>query len=285
MRPLLRPGREAFSGIVVRWLAYAGAASVVAGVITWPFRAPQTATLPRPRPGAWSEIERPFPAFALAIPEAGDAPAHYVILRHVVGGGRKDILSLGEPDTAAPYLEIRIYRPGNESDRFAEPLAAIAQDARRLGPTALQAEQALDSKFGPLAVVAFRTATGTPRKCLGFVRVYNEPRLQLTGWFCRGGDFIDRTTLACAVDRLTLLAAGSEPKIGALFAEAELRRRFCGQRDPIIAPTPKYTALWKALAQRPPPRHARRRSRVSHGIAQAIIHPLTSARIRPIIFQ
>lgn len=59
---------------------------------------------------------------------------------------------------------------------------------------------------------------------------------------------------ACALDRLTLLSAGSEPKVGALFAEAELHRSFCGEHDPIIAATPKYKLLWKALATRPEPR-------------------------------
>jgi hypothetical protein len=78
--------------------------------------------------------------------------------------------------------------------------------------------------------------------------------LQLSGWFCRGGDLIERATLSCALDRLTLLAAGSEPKIGVLFAKAELHRSFCGQRDPILASTPKYKLLWKALANRPLPR-------------------------------
>ncbi|MBX6328002.1 MAG: hypothetical protein IRY89_05455 [Pseudolabrys sp.] len=258
MRSLLRPGRDVFSLIAVRWLAYAGAASVAAGLITWPFRVAQTTALPPPRFDAWTEIERPFPAFALAIPEAGEAPFRYVVLRHAAGGGRKDILALGDPETAAPYLEVHIYRPGREIDGFTEPAAAIAEDARALGPTGLRVENALESKFGPLAVVAFSTAIGVPRKCLGFVRLYEEARLQLSGWFCRGGDGIDRATLACALDRLTLLAAGSDPKIGEIFAQAELRRRFCGQRDPIIAPTPKYTALWKALAQRPPPRHAPR---------------------------
>jgi hypothetical protein len=84
---------------------------------------------------------------------------------------------------------------------------------------------------------------------------YDDPRLQLSGWFCQGGaDFIERSTLACALERLTLLSAGSEPKVGALFAQAELNRSFCGQHDPILASTPKYKLLWKALANRPEPR-------------------------------
>jgi hypothetical protein len=202
---------------------------------------------------AWTEIERPFPAFALSIPEAADAPTTYGIRRHTRGGGRKDILGLGDPDSVAPYLSVTIYRPGGEIDSFGDPQDAIAKGAAALGPVDLhRADQPLASKFGPLTIVTFDTSKGTPRHCLGFVRNYDDPRLQLSGWFCQGGaDFVDRTTLACALDRLTLLAAGSDPKVGALFAHAELNRSYCGQRDPILASTPKYKTLWKALPNRP----------------------------------
>ena len=117
----------------------------------------------------WIEIERPFPAFALSIPEAADVPSSYAIRRHVEGGGRKDILTLGEPDSVAPYLQVEIYRPGSEIRRFAEPKAEIAAAAAALGPVALQrAEEPLASKFGPLAIVAFETSKGVARHCLGF---------------------------------------------------------------------------------------------------------------------
>ena len=94
-------------------------------------------------------------------------------------------------------------------------------------------------------------ATKTPpRKCLAFVRSYDDPRMQISGWFCQGSsELIERSTLACALDRLTLLAAGSEPKVGVLFAQAELNRSFCGQRNPLLAPTPKHRALWKAATR------------------------------------
>src|SRR5665811_204556 len=182
--------------------------------------------------------------------------SRYVIRRHAEGGGRKDILALGDPDSASPYLVVEIYRPGSEIGRFAGPQAAIAATAAALGPVALRStEEPLVSKFGPLSIIPFETSKGTPRHCLAFVRTYDDPRLQLSGWFCQGGaDFIERSTLACALDRLTLLFAGSEPKVGALFAQAELNRSFCGQRDPILASTPKYKLLWKALATRPEPR-------------------------------
>jgi hypothetical protein len=127
----------------------------------------------------WIEVERPFPAFALSIPEAADMPARYVIRRHAEGGGRKDILTLGEPDSVSLPFE-------------------VAKETTRCASTV--ADEPLASKFGPL------------------------------------------------------LAAGSEPKIGAVFAKAELNRSYCGQRDPILAATPKYRLLWKAIANRPEPR-------------------------------
>ena len=47
-----------------------------------------------------------------------------------------------------------------------------------------------------------------------------------------------------------LLAAGSDAKVGALFAQAELARNFCGQRSTLLAPTPKHRALWTAMEQK-----------------------------------
>jgi hypothetical protein len=256
MHPALHSWREELPSTFVRLLAYLGGTAALSIAAAHVFQSPPaTRAAPAPRP-AWSEIERPFPAFALSIPEAVDVPSNYAIRRHSEGGGRKDILSLGEPDSVSPYLQVEIYRPGSEIRRFAAPKAAIAAEAAALGPVALRrAEVPLASKFGPLTIVAFETSKGTPRHCLAFVRDYDDPRLQLSGWFCQGGaDFIERSTLACALDRLTLLSAGSEPKVGALFAQAELNRSFCGQHDPILASTPKYELLWKALATRPEPR-------------------------------
>ncbi|MGH6726098.1 MAG: hypothetical protein ACREB8_06085 [Pseudolabrys sp.] len=255
MHPALHSWREELPATVVRLLAYLGGIAVLSMVAAQYFRSqPPSHAAPIQRP-EWIEIERPFPAFALAIPEAVDVPASYAIRHHAMGGGRKDILTLGEPDGVAPYLRVEIYRPGSELIRFPAATDAIAAAASALGPVALKREEPLASKFGPLTVVPFETSKGAPRHCLGFVRDFDDPRLALSGWFCRGGaDFIERSTLACALDRLTLLSAGSEPKVGAMFAQAELNRSYCGQRDPILAPTPKYHLLWKALATRPEPR-------------------------------
>jgi hypothetical protein len=256
MHPALHSWRDELPATFVRLLAYVGGIAVLSIVAAQIFQSrPMISAInPVHRPD-WIEIERPFPAFALSIPEAADVPASYAVRRHAEGGGRKDILALGEPDSAAPYLQVEVYRPGSEIRRFADPQAEIVADASPLGPVDVErATEPLVSKFGGLSIVTFATSKGAARHCLGFVRAYDDPRLQLSGWFCQGGDFVQQSTLACALDRLTLLSAGSEPKVGALFAQAELNRSFCGQRDPLLAATPKYHLLWKALANRPEPR-------------------------------
>ncbi|MFN3658348.1 MAG: hypothetical protein ACK4UO_13940 [Pseudolabrys sp.] len=256
MHPALHSWREELPATLVRLLAYLGGAGLLSIAAAQFFQSAPVREAIKPAPRVeWIEIERPFPAFALSIPEAADAPADYAIRRHAQGGGRKDILTLGTSDAAGPFLQVTIYRPGSESTAFVDPLATIAGDAAGLAPDNVRREdEPLASKFGPLSIVTFEAAKGAPRRCLAFVKDFDDPRLQLSGWFCRGDAFVERSTLACALDRLTLLYAGSEPKVGALFAQAELNRSYCGQRDTILAPTPKYHLLWKALENRPEPR-------------------------------
>jgi hypothetical protein len=196
MHPALYSWREELSATFVRWLAFLCGIAVLsiaaAHIIqSQPTIRAQPATQPR-----WVEIEQPFPAFAIAIPESADARAHYGIRRNREGGGRKDILTVGEPEGTDPYLQVEIYRPGSEIGHFAAPAAAIAAGAAELGPVQMrQSAEPLASKFGPLAVISFDAAKGTPRHCLGFARTYDDPRLQLSGWFRQGGGaFIERST-------------------------------------------------------------------------------------------
>ena len=256
MHPALHSWREELPAHFVRLMAYVGGVAVLSIAAAQYFQSPPVKhAITQVHRSEWIEVERPFPAFALSIPEAADQPASYAIRRHAEGSGRKDTLGLGEPDSTTPYLQIEIYRPGGERPNFSSSVIEIVDSAAELGPVKVaQVDSALASKFGPLSIVSFETSKGAARHCLGFVRAYRDPRLQLSGWFCQGGDFVLQSTLACALDRLTLLSAGSEPKVGALFAQAELNRSFCGQRDPLLAATPKYHLLWKALATRPEPR-------------------------------
>ncbi len=255
MHPALHSWREELPAHFVRALAYVGGLAALSMAAAHLFQSPPLTDDIKPiHRSAWIEIERPFPAFALSIPEAAGEPSTYTIRRHGQGNGRKDILSLGDPDGLTPYLQVEIYRPGSEPVTTGGPDTVIADGAAALGPVMRSVDEPLISKFGSLDIVSFNTSVGAPRHCLGFVRAYDDPNLRISGWFCQGavkdGDFVPRGTLACALDRLTLLAAGSEPKVGALFAQAELNRSFCGQREPLLAPTPKHRALWKAAEAR-----------------------------------
>ena len=150
VHPALYSWRDELPAAFVRGLAVLCGLTVLSVFCGWVFQSPKTISVTTAAPQSeWTEIARPFPAFALSIPEAADVPSRYVIRRHAEGGGRKDILALGEPDGAAPYLQVEIYRPGSELGRFADPQAEIA--AAALGPVALQqADEPLASKFGPL---------------------------------------------------------------------------------------------------------------------------------------
>lgn len=255
MHPALHSWRDEWPGQAVRLMAYVGALALLSIAAAALFKS--TPPIPPIAPAdrsEWITVDKPFPAFALSIPEAAGQPDSYAIQRHRTGDGRKDTLGLGEPNGTTPYLEVVIYRAGHEISRFPPALEVIVSEAAALDPVNVTlSSEPVATKFGPLTIARFETSQGTKRFCLGFVRTYDDPMLQISGRFCQGESFIDGGTLSCALDRLTLLYAGSEPKIGTLFAHAELARSFCGQRDPLMTPTPKYRALWKALEMGPPP--------------------------------
>lgn len=105
MHPALRSWREELPTSFVRLLAYLGAVALLSIGAAHVSQLPKVMTpIPPVLQPEWIEVERLFPAFALSIPEA--MPASYVIRRHAEGGGRKDILTLGEPDSVSPYLQV-----------------------------------------------------------------------------------------------------------------------------------------------------------------------------------
>jgi hypothetical protein len=105
----------------------------------------------------------------------------------------------------------------------------------------VKAAGVIDGKFGAVSLVDFAIApAGRERRCLGFARAFDDPSLQLAGWYCSAGkEVVDRAMLACALDRLTILSAAGDSKVADLFAHAELKRSFCGRRNPILAATPE----------------------------------------------
>ena len=229
---------------LVRLLAYMGGLAALAVAAASFFAAPAdivaalgSAAAQRP---AWSTVERPYPAFELLMPELIGSTYDYAIQRRVKDGARKDLLSWGEAAGAGPYVVVEIYRPAAASDRFLDASSEIAarivdyavtDDVKPIGQ--------IDSKFGSVALVDFAVAPqGHERRCLGFARLLRDPAMQIAGWYCSAGrEVVDRTTVACLLDRLTLV--NGDAKLAEMFARAEVKRTFCGQRNPILAATPE----------------------------------------------
>jgi hypothetical protein len=227
---------------LVRLVAYMGALAAIAvaamGIfqslpgVAAAFGSAQPAT---PR-SAWTTAEHPLPAFELLMPNLGGST--YALQRRASDGAHKDLLSFGEATAAGPYALMEIYRPGVASDRFLDASSEIA--TRIIDYTVtddVKPDGFIESKFGQVALVDFAIAPqGHERRCLGFARAFSQPALQIAGWYCSAGrEVIDRATVGCMVDRLTLV--NGDTKLDELFAHAEVKRTFCGQRSPIMAAT------------------------------------------------
>ena len=187
---------------------------------------------PRPalRQQAWRPIERPIPAFAVPPPDLSGKTATYEIFRHTEGG-RKDVLRWSDAGVALPWAEIEIYRPGQEAPGFAPATLEIGARTALWNVRDVQAGGVVESKFGPVSLVAFSTqAAGKRLNCTGFARSFDDPQVQISGWTCGGtAQSGGRQAAACLLNRLTLLAAGSDPKLAELFAHSELKRQAdCG---------------------------------------------------------
>ena len=147
---------------------------------------------------------------------------------------------------------VELYRAGGEPESADDDITASIGQLRLSTRPALPST--IDTKFGEVAVEPFTdSAPAGARHCLRFSRAFEEPRFELAGWFCNAGEeLVDRGMVACALDRLSLVAAGSEPRLGALFARAELKRTFCGQQSVFVAATPKRND-WIEAARDPQP--------------------------------
>jgi hypothetical protein len=252
MRPAAYSIPDDIRATFVRLLAYMGGLAALAAAAASFFAAPSeifaafgSASAPRP---AWSTVERPYPAFELLMPELIGSAYNYAIQRRAKDGARKDILSFGEPaeagSQAGPYVMVEIYRPAVASDRFLDPSSEIATRIVDYAVTDdVKPDGQIDSKFGPVPLVDFAVApqgatSGHERRCLGFARPFNQPAMQIAGWYCSAGrEVVDRAMVACLLDRLTLV--NGDAKLAEMFARAEVKRTFCGQRNPILAATPE----------------------------------------------
>jgi len=244
VRPATYSIPEDIRATFVRLIAYMGAlAALAAGAASF-FAAPSdivaalgSASAQRP---AWSTVERPYPAFELLLPELAGSTYDYAIQRRAKDGARKDLLSFGGPAETGPYVMVEIYRPAVASDRFLDASSEIATRIVDYAVTDdVKPDGQIESKFGPVPLVDFAVAPQDhERRCLGFARPFNQPAMQIAGWYCSAGrEVVDRATVACLLDRLTLV--NGDAKLHEMFARAEVKRTFCGQRNPILAATPE----------------------------------------------
>jgi hypothetical protein len=225
---------------LIRFLAYVGGIGALSFFAAHVFQTPavEVAVEPEPRP-EWVTVAKPYPAFLLTLPDLGEE-SRYAILRNQDGGGRKDIMTFGELGRSLRYVMVEIYRPGSEIERFGNPMSEIAARAAELSPVAVpRPSLPLKTKFGTFSTAEFSAGRFGIGHCIGFVRSMNDPRLQIAGMSCSMDHLVNRNAVACALDRLSLMSAGSDPDIAKFFAQAEIKRNFCGQRDPLLYATPK----------------------------------------------
>lgn len=228
IHPVLRSFALERREVIVRLMAYCSGLAVLAVILADLFSAAPAGTeVMRPSLRGWTPASRPHPAFAVSHLDLVKKTGSYDILRHPQGG-RKDILRWSMSADGPPIAEIEIYRPGNELGAFAAPDADLGSRMGPAGQGEAQTAGVIDTKFGPIDLLRFSGAPSASQTCLGFVKTFEAPKVRLSGWSCHASSAsTQRIFLGCALNRLTLLSAGNEPKMAELFARAELRRSDC----------------------------------------------------------
>jgi hypothetical protein len=227
---------------LVRVIAYMGGLGLLAVAAAGFFQndhAPLAAVASASIP-VWTAAEKPYPAFELLMPELNGNSFNYAILRRGTDNTRKDVMTWGAPATPRPYATVEIFRPGPRAEAFFDAPSEIA--ARLIDETVaddVKSAGKIESKFGPMPLVDFAIApNGHLKRCLGFARAFDSPLMQIAGWYCSAGaEVVDRATVTCMIDRLTMVNADTQT--ATFFARAEVKRTFCGQRSPILAATPE----------------------------------------------
>ena len=149
--------------VVLRVFAY-GCALGAMGLLATEFIAlPPGGVVAEATPGTgWIEVNRPFPAFAMTIPDFDEAP-RYASWRHASGRGRKDILTFGDLTSAGATAVVELYRPGSEPGHAPEAVTASVPELRLSGrPVAADARSKRNSarSRSSRSATARRTANG-----------------------------------------------------------------------------------------------------------------------------
>jgi len=175
----------------------------------------------------WTSTDRSPPAFAASVPDIPDPHPGYAVLRDTSGGGRRDVMTFAGKGRSA---SVEVYRPGDEMPAFGSFDRDLAMRIDAFGSVeALVKAPSIATRFGQVELYDFTLVTEHgQRGCLAFVHNETEPRLQIIGWACQAGpEIVMRPTVACALDRLTLLSAGHDAAVAKFFARAEVKGTYC----------------------------------------------------------
>jgi len=250
IHPALTSFADEVCGTLARLVAYVGALALLAilGIHFWQ-QLPDVAAVEPVTKSTWSVAERTPPAFAVSQFDSLEKTETYQILRHPEGG-RKDVFRWAAKDAKPdekPVAELEIYRPGGELSHSGPAVADIASRMDREAMREMEAAGIIDSKFGPVTLLRFAGQADGARSCLGFIKRFDGPDLQVSGWSCQGEALpARRAAISCMLSRLMLLTAGNDPKLAELFARAELRRGSCSP-----AATSAASADWVTGAENP----------------------------------
>ena len=227
IHPALTSFADECCATLARLIVYVGALFLfgIVGLHVWDQLQLDMATEPADQPG-FALAMRSRPAFAVSSLEPIEKSEVYDIFRHPAGG-RKDIFHWGPPGEK-PVAELEIYRPGSEAAP-AQPITAdLAARMASEGPRELEPAGVVDSKFGTVTLLRLPVSLDAARFCLGFIKRFGDPVLQISGWSCQGATLpARRAAIGCMLNRLILLASGNEPRLAELFARAELKRGSC----------------------------------------------------------
>jgi hypothetical protein len=245
VHPALTSFADECCSTLARLIAYVGALALfaIAGLHLWDQLQFDTTTEVADQPGFTIAL-RSRPAFAVSSLDPPEKSETYEIFRHPAGG-RKDVFHWGPPGEK-PVAQLEIYRPGGEFDASEPAAADLAARMTAEGPRPeLEPAGIVESKFGTIAVFRRQGRIDPAKSCLGFIRRFGDPVLQISGWSCQGTTQpTRRAAIGYMLDRLTLLASGNEPKLAELFARAELRRSGSGMAAAV-------SADWVAGAENP----------------------------------
>ena len=214
------------------------------------------AAAPMPAAGGWTEIVRPIRLYTLVGTEFAKLPMIYTAERQVADGARRDLLSFGAPGGATPFLQLSLGR--GAAPEQPRPLATDLDGidpAARISVTRLAEPTNLDTRFGRFEAADLRLASdhqSTP--CIGFrSKPGASDPLTIAGVACGTSTRpIGRDLLACIVDRIDLVSAGSDTALQAFFVDAERRRgRGCAPAPTVAAGISKVT--WLDANAAPPP--------------------------------